>query len=211
MILPSHRENDIAEREFRLCEIPANKVAIFRTKIGARETLLGKEKAGAPIHEQPRGFVQRNAMSGTMVLAAREPCVVSLDHPMPGNQVVIKHRDRTPLDFAQGEELEFDIDVGEGSQFFGGVVNAITNAALREELGPAEERVELHVIVRLLAGAGPQNTPFTATVAAAQNQSLQISGRDDREDFVAGASAKLFEPLLQRVTAIQSKPRFHAV
>ena len=132
--MATHREEDVAKREFGFREIASDEISVVAGEIGADEFLLGVEEAGAAVHEEARGFVERDAMRGAMMFAAGEPILRAVDEAMTADEIVVEHRDRAALELAVGEEFEFYFDAGLGGESFGYVVELEMVTLFREEI-----------------------------------------------------------------------------
>ena len=69
--------------------------------------------------------MERNPMSGPMMLAMLQPGVVTVYKAMTADEVVIKHRDRASVQLARREQLELYLDPGSVSKFMGKVFDAV--------------------------------------------------------------------------------------
>src|SRR5207248_2608395 len=111
VILAAHGQYHVSESKLRLREIAARKVSIFRGEIAAREPFLGEEQTRGAVHQQPGGFVQRNAVSRAMMLTHLDPAVDPINEAMPADEVIVEHGYRSALELAQRERLEFDFNL----------------------------------------------------------------------------------------------------
>jgi len=81
VVFPKTRQNGIAERQLRLCDIAPDEVC----RLGG---IGGEQQATAAVKEQARAFVQGNIFRAQMMFTAVQQTVFTLDPPMPGQQII---------------------------------------------------------------------------------------------------------------------------
>lgn len=209
MVLAVHGEENVAEREFGFGEVTSEEIGVVAGEVGAGELLLGVEEAGAAIHEEARGFVERDAMRRAMMVAAGEPVFGAMDESMSADEIVVEHRHRAALEFPVREEFEFDFDAGVGGESFGDVVEFGVVTFFGEQIGTAMDDIEFEVVVGTIDVAGFQHATFAATVATAEDEGVDIARAHDAENFVARAETKIVQLGFELVGAVDGETSVH--
>jgi hypothetical protein len=167
---------DVAEGKPRLGEIASDEVGVVVGEPGSGESLGAEEKAGATIHQEAGGLMGRDAGGVTMMVTTAQEILMTGDPAMAEHEVVVEHRGATAPEFGEGEHLEFDFETGFGGELFAEAMQGVAEAAFGDEGAAAGEHVEFEVVIGLILAAfgGTEDAAFTAAVAAAEENGLEL-------------------------------------
>src|SRR6185369_7742243 len=91
MILAKSREHCVAERQLCLGNVASDKISVVGRKGSSAQSLAGQEQPGATVHQETRGFRQRNPIRLPMVFATDQEFFFSEQPSMPHDKVIIEH------------------------------------------------------------------------------------------------------------------------